>query len=542
MKISLLIVVTGVVIAAALSIGPDVSGANTSVGGSFYLQADARWGDEIIGGSEEKIAKRGSLICTVTMALEYCGINIDPGRLNALLKANSGYTTQGWVKWFSIAKVTGDKIIIELPKKADDSIIDSTLSLGYPVVAKVMINDNQSHWVLIVSKQGKEYLIKDPLGSGKKLDKLSKYNSKVHSVRIFKSKTSKTGILPKPKPLLQKQKSSDLSSQERRDNAFADHIKNSCPTITVHSRINNLSWTKASAISPSKGEKVYLKVDEIAEANIRWYQIIPDITQIYNNANLPWQENAYKWKGFDKIVYHRRELTQFRDKWLIEPFDQKYKTKSNRTKRLPISPAQKVTKSHYYHDDVGSFWFQAEVFSGGKIFRSAGLDESDHRGIPNQTFRVSIRDGQGYIGYLTSFFNVPGLFGSVTYQSSNYIGADCADVLMAARSVWKKAPLEKNYNVAMLVNKLEKIDEIDVSNGIPSKRLVWQKDIQAGDFLAVRYAGSRQYAHIGALYSDSNKNKIFDSADIIIHAGPYPLHFTQLKNGNFDGHIVILRP
>lgn len=94
----------------------------------------------------------------------------------------------------------------------------------------------------------------------------------------------------------------------------------------------------------------------------------------------------------------------------------------------------------------------------------------------------------------------------------------------------------------MLVDKLQKVAEIDLSNGMSSKTLSWQKDIRPGDLLAVRYPGNRQYGHIGALYSDANNNKILDPTDIVIHAGPYPLHFSRLKEGNFDGHIAILRP
>ncbi len=190
----------------------------------------------------------------------------------------------------------------------------------------------------------------------------------------------------------------------------------------------------------------------------------------------------------------------------------------------------------------GSFWFHAEVASDGIIYRSPGIEDSYYRGISPKVFRMSVRSGQGYIGYLTSFFNVPGLFGSINYQSSNYIGVDCADVLMAALAAWKKKPLKKNYNVAMLVTGLTKVAEFDLSDGKTAKKLRWGTDVRPGDFIAVRYPSHRQYAHIGALYSDANKNGLLDAADIIIHAGPAPLHLSRLKDGNFDGHVVILRP
>jgi len=63
-----------------------------------------------------------------------------------------------------------------------------------------MIGGKIPHWVLIVAKAGEDYLIKDPLGDCKHLDKLSMYKSKIHSIRIFKSKTSDKGFPPNVEP------------------------------------------------------------------------------------------------------------------------------------------------------------------------------------------------------------------------------------------------------------------------------------------------------------------------------------------------------
>jgi hypothetical protein len=63
-----------------------------------------------------------------------------------------------------------------------------------------------------------------------------------------------------------------------------------------------------------------------------------------------------------------------------------------------------------------------------------------------------------------------------------------------------------------------------------------------GDFIAVNYDDSKRYHHIGALYSDHNGNGLLDADDIVLHAGPAPLHFTALSSGAFDGDVVILKP
>ena len=325
--------------------------------------------------------------------------------------------------------------------------------------------------------------------------------------------------------------------------AFARSVKHSVPTLLIQSSINGGRWVKSTAIYPLKGRKVVLKVDKIPGGEIRWHQIIPDTSKIYKNANLPWEKDAYKWVGLAKIDYYRKELTGFRGRWQIEPFDKENDTSVRDGKSSSFgSLGNKAANSRFYHKDVGSFWFQAEVKKEGVIYRSAGIEDSDKKGLSPKVFRVSIRDGKGYIGYLTSFFNVPALFGSVTYQSNNYIGVDCADVLVAAYGKWKNKPIEKNYNVAMLVSQWPKVQEFDLSEGTADKQLKWGRDIRPGYFIAVRYRGSKQYQHIGALFSDANQNEVLDGGDLVIHAGPVPLHCSYLREGNFDGHIVILQP
>jgi hypothetical protein len=52
---------------------------------------------------------------------------------------------------------------------------------------KVFINRVITHWVLVVGKEGTEYLIQDPLGSGQGAARLSRYSSGVHAIRILKA-------------------------------------------------------------------------------------------------------------------------------------------------------------------------------------------------------------------------------------------------------------------------------------------------------------------------------------------------------------------
>ncbi len=330
------------------------------------------------------------------------------------------------------------------------------------------------------------------------------------------------------------------------------------PVVRIRSKIDDDRWRVRPAIHPMKGQRVSLRIKRLQGATVRWYEIRPKLDVMYKNANHPWEKNAYKWVGYGKIDYARKELKQFRDQWEIQPLGtgtaepagategerpgvSAGKALAFRLKDALSGRARKPGTDSYYRPDVGTFRFQAVVQHDGKTYRSHGMEDSDHRGLHPKVFRISVREDESYLGYLTSYFNVPAVFGSVPYQSMNYIGVDCADVLMAAHAKWKDRKLARNYNVAYLVANLPTVAEFEVQHGAPSDEVTWNKQIRGGDFIAVRYSGAKSYQHIGALYRDADEDGILDKDDIVLHAGPYPLHTTPLGKGKFDGHVKILR-
>ena len=283
-----------------------------------------------------------------------------------------------------------------------------------------------------------------------------------------------------------------------------------------------------------KGKPVKLEVEKPAGAtDIRWYQIIPDVSKYYKNANHPWEDEPYKWVGFGEIDYERKEITRARGDWELDLFVPGEK------KTLPLAPTETAAK---YSRDLGTFWFEVEIVVGGKKIRSLGLSDRDKRGLSPKTCRVTVEDGEGYIGHLTGFFNVPGVFGSIPYQCGNYIGVDCADVLVAARNRWKEKPNKRDFNVAMLVNEWPQVAKFEIEDGEPEKKIQWGTDVKPGDLIAVRYAGKKRYQHIGALYQDADGDGELGAEDFVIHAGPHALHRIKLERGSFDGTVVILRP
>ena len=263
--------------------------------------------------------------------------------------------------------------------------------------------------------------------------------------------------------------------------------------------------------------------------SIKWYQIIPNTSKFYKNANHPWEENPYQWSDYGKISYDRVEIKAFENKKEVE-LSQKI-LEANRPKNNP-----------YYHSELGSFWFEVKVIKeNGKVVKTKGIRNVERKGLSPKVFRVSYMASDDYIGYLTTFFNVPGIFGSMPYQSRNYIGVDCADVLVATSKVMNKQKNTKNYNVVMLVDKFKTKVKTKIVRGNPVKTLRWGKEFKKGDFIAVKYRENGRYAHIGMLYGDENNNGVLDKEDSIINAGPNALHLTPLSKGAFNGTVVILK-
>jgi membrane protease YdiL (CAAX protease family) len=244
----------------------------------------------------------------------------------------------------------------------------------------------------------------------------------------------------------------------------------------------------------------------------------------------PWDPNPYRWIGYAKIRYERVELTSFRGRW-----------------EIPLTPGTDAWLAGEppgpgLPPELGSHWFQAEVEREGRTSSSPGLAQNDPRGLSPEVQRVTFRDADDLVGHLTGYFNVPGVFGSVPWQVRNYVGVDCADVLMAALARSKGEPIERDQNVAGLTRSLRTVATATLAGGRLSRTLRWGADVRRGDFVAVKYAGWGQFGHVGALYADRNGDGLLDAEDLVLHAGPSPLHLSALGNGAFDGELRVLRP
>jgi ABC-type bacteriocin/lantibiotic exporter with double-glycine peptidase domain len=152
----------------------------------IYLQTDPKWAGEKIGGSGEPLRWVGCTICCLSMALAHHGMQEDPGTLNRKLKESNGYNYRGWVKWETLRRITAERVRVILPQNPSHRDIDTALAEGSPVLVKVVLRSGVQHWVLLVGRDQKEYLMKDPLGDGKSLRPLSTLGSDILAVRVIR--------------------------------------------------------------------------------------------------------------------------------------------------------------------------------------------------------------------------------------------------------------------------------------------------------------------------------------------------------------------
>jgi hypothetical protein len=271
-------------------------------------------------------------------------------------------------------------------------------------------------------------------------------------------------------------------------------------------------------------------------AEVRWLRVVPRLyhvdTPSPNPGNPSFSNTVIRgpdhgdWLGYDQLEYETRPLVASSMAEVHGP-------------HLTVTGAL-ATRPQENYQGAGSNWFAAEVvLADGTIVRTPDGDDVDRHGLVSEVQRVSFRSGDDYLGWLSTYFNVPKLFGSTgssdrRHQTEQYIGADCADVLVGAlraggvddasyTSISGIHHLARPVTDALLLDELGQVREL---TGEP-RPLRWGEDIEPGDLLVLNYESlpegllPRDWDHIGALVSDSGpdgtSNGVLDSADVMRH-------------------------
>jgi hypothetical protein len=155
-------------------------------GGKTYLQKDKRWAPDQLGPSTCTLGSHGCLVTSVAMACSNLGVKLTPRELNERLKKADGFLPQGWVVWNAIPGVTGQKLTADYHAHPSHAVIDAALEHGAFTVVKYFLPGGIQHWCVIVGKEDREYLARDPLRDDKEPVKLSALTEKIYAVRVLK--------------------------------------------------------------------------------------------------------------------------------------------------------------------------------------------------------------------------------------------------------------------------------------------------------------------------------------------------------------------
>jgi hypothetical protein len=227
-----------------------------------------------------------------------------------------------------------------------------------------------------------------------------------------------------------------------------------------------------------------------------------------------------RWLGYDRIEVEQRPIPGAHDPVLT-------------LRRVrPSDPRVDV------HHGLGVMRYRVELEVDGLKIASRGEAPVVQRGISPRIMRVTFRGGDDWVGHLTSFFNVPNVFGSGgsgrTHQAELYQGADCADVIIAAArragaplpytSVAGLSRFARPISELLLLTK-DGVFEIDGATRQASGRaaLRFGTDIRRGDIMLIDYLGfagsPRSWDHVAVVSGDRGRVGYFDPADPVMHMG-----------------------
>jgi hypothetical protein len=271
------------------------------------------------------------------------------------------------------------------------------------------------------------------------------------------------------------------------------------------------------------------------DAHVEWRAVEPrpqHVTTPAPNVSAPVYANAVvlgpdhgKWIGFDRLEYFETPLSGDGTTRVVRD------AAPSAGALMPSSAARAEPWT-----GLGVMHLAATIHLGDAALATPGAEDAPDGTLTARVFRYSVRSGNDFLGWLTSYFNVPYLFGSAgkgaRAQAERYVGADCADVLVAAL---RRTGSKIDYtSVAELVDALPKVSG----------------PVRPGDLYALDYVGyadlPRAWDHIVALVEDRGPDGKPDGKpgpeDLVIDTGNADgLKVAPLADQG-DVRISVLRP
>jgi hypothetical protein len=253
------------------------------------------------------------------------------------------------------------------------------------------------------------------------------------------------------------------------------------------------------------------------------------------------------WIGFDHLEYFETPLNGASG-WSLAVADATPTDPIARRRPPPLLP-------------LGTMRLAAEISAGGRTVHTPAADAAPGGQVADSVFRYSFRRGDDFVGWLTSYFNVPYVFGSAgkgaRSQAERRVGADCADVLVAALRRAGASRLEYS-SVMDLVSRLPhgsspvRITPCAPGRACPptAPALRFGTDVRPGDFLALDYIDAselpRPWDHIVAVVEDrgpgGKPDGVLGPEDLVADSGDEEgLKFAPLAEQG-PVRVMVLRP
>lgn len=152
----------------------------------LFRQNDARWRDEPLGPSDGTLGAAGCAVSSAAMVLASYGVETDPGRLNRFLIEHRGYTPQGWIYWEAAAELAPGQVRHVYENLPTYYLLDQNIARRNPVIVRLRLPGQNTHFVVLAGKVGYDYLVRDPgAGGAKGLYKLREYGSPIEALRFY---------------------------------------------------------------------------------------------------------------------------------------------------------------------------------------------------------------------------------------------------------------------------------------------------------------------------------------------------------------------
>ena len=149
-----------------------------------FRQDDPAWAADTIGGSDEAVKAVGCALSSAAMVATYLGVPCTPRELNHRLKQIDGYTARGWLRWQAVADASDGRLRLTYAGGPDHQRLDACLRAGVPAIVRVPLG-SLGHWVVVVGKRGRDYMVNDPLGQHPSPVPLASVADRIQAMRIF---------------------------------------------------------------------------------------------------------------------------------------------------------------------------------------------------------------------------------------------------------------------------------------------------------------------------------------------------------------------